>query len=595
MDKQRILKEAQKIATKFSFWMVSGNISHLYGYVYETPEGKYELEIKFDDDFPYIPPDLEHHKEIKELLGDFQLETVNNWTTNSSVVDIIAELKAKIQQALRGSEKEEHLPSTPTFEVSAVDEASEQIKAESLQERDGVVVKTPEMETKTEKETEEYLTPDLNAFPPDFEYEQFLTPSEIEEDISPEKEPYEESFITEPTKLDEIGTQETTELTQPELFADHEQTSVALTTEIGLVQQEYAYDEKSQQKGDLEVYLTITLTKTFIIQINFNNYPEKPSISVPEEAHNLIGDVYQTLDVLRYWNVKKPPHIVDVLRELEKKLYFIKDIEQESKKILGEYKCDLDSDDVTKLQVHLVTYGFKEYLLDVNLESYPKPPIIDLSSQLQQIVMIPLTELKSYKNWVDGESEPVEVIRELAWLVDKNSRINFEIELLKDHYKKIEYDSSTSILKVNMKGKMKTQDLTFEFQIDLPIEYPMKVPSIKILNEFDLEMHEKIKNDLQASFKSFFDDWSPFSYLVDLFDSISKKIFEISVVSCVICHKIDCPTCSLKIAGPEQETCHVDCPYCERSYHKHCWEQTIKSFGKCGFCLKVPPPDLMPN
>ncbi len=597
MDKQRILKEAQKIAAKFSFWMVSGNISHLFGYVYETPEGKYELEIKFDDDFPYIPPDLVYHKEIKELLGDFQLETLNNWTINSSVVDIIIELKTKIQQILPKPEKEEHLSSLPPSVVSEVDDASEQIKAESPQERDEEEEITQEMETKIEKETakEEYLTPDLTAYPPDFEYEQFLTPSEIEEDKSPKKEPHEDSFETEPSELDEIGSQETTELTQPELFADHEQTSVVLNTEIGLIQQEYAYDQKSQQKGDLNIYLTITLTKTFIIQINFNDYPEKPSVNVPEDAHNLVGDVYQTLDVLRNWNPEKPPHIVDILRELESKLYFIKDIEQESKKILGEYQCDVDSDNVTKLQVHLVTYGFKEYLLDVNLDSFPKPPTIDLSSQLQQIIMTPLTELKSYKNWVEGESEPVEVIRELAWLVDKNSRINFEIELLKEHYKKIKYDSSTSILNVNMKGKMKTQDLTFEFQIDLPIDYPMKVPSIKILNEFELEMHEKIKNDLQSSFKNFFDDWSPFSYLVDLFNAISKKIFEISVVSCVICHKIDCPTCSLKIAGPEQENCHVDCPYCERSYHLHCWQQTIRSFGKCGFCLKVPPPELMPN
>ena len=240
--------------------------------------------------------------------------------------------------------------------------------------------------------------------------------------------------------MDEIGSQETTELTQPELFTDHEQTNVALNTELGLIQQEYAYDQNSQQNGDLNVYLTITLTKTFIIQINFNDYPEKPSINVPEEAHNLVGDVYQTLDALRNWNAKKPPHVVDILRELENKLYFIKDIEQESKKILGEYQCDHVADEITKLQVHLVTYGFKEYLLDVNLDSYPKPPIIDLSSQLQLIIMTPLTELNSYKNWVEGESEPVEVIRELAWLVDKNSRINFEIELLKEHYKKIEYD-----------------------------------------------------------------------------------------------------------------------------------------------------------
>jgi ubiquitin-protein ligase len=594
MDKQRILKEAQKIAAKFSFWMVSGNISHLFGYVHESSDTKYELEIKFDDDFPYVPPDLVYHKEIKELLGDFQLETANNWTINSSVVDIIIELQAKILQLLVKPEKEEHLPSTHPSEVSEAIVTSEQIKAESQQETDEIEVKTPEIETMTETEKGEFITPDLNAYPPDFEYEQFLTPSEIEEDVSPKKEPPETSLVTEPVKLDDIGTQETTELTQPELFADHEQTSVALNTEIGLIQQEYAYDQKTQQKGDLNVYLTITLSKTFIIQINFNNYPEKPSVNVPGEAHNLIGDVYQTLDVLRNWNAQQPPHIVDILRELENKLYFIKDIEQESKKILGEYQCDHVADEVTKLQIHLVTYGFKEYLLDVNLESYPKPPIIDLSSQLQQIINTPLTELKSINNWVEGKSEPVEVVRELAWLVDKNSRINFEIELLKEHYKKIEFVASTSILNVDMKGKMKTQDLTFQFQIELPIDYPMKVPSIKIINEFELESHEKIREDLQSSFKNFFDDWSPFSYLVDLFNAISKKIFEVSVVSCVICHKIDCPTCSLKIAGPEQETCHTDCPYCERSYHKHCWEQTIKSFGKCGFCLKTPPPSMMP-
>ena len=591
MDKQRILKEAQKIAAKFSFWMVSGNISHLFGYVYETSEGKYELEIKFDHDFPYIPPELVHHDEIKELLGDFQLEKLNNWTTDSSVVDIIIELKKQIQQALQKSEKEQDLPSTDESEVN---EASEQNNAESLQERDEEKVKATEVEMKKEKDEEEYLTPDLNEYPPDFEYEQFLTPSETEEDMSSKIEPREDSLVTETTKLEEIESNKTTELTQPELFADHEQTSVALNTEIGLIQQEYAYDQKSQQKGDLNIFLTITLTKTFIIQINFNDYPQKPSINVPEDAYNLVGDVYQTLEVLRNWNAKKPPHVVDILHELENKLYFIKDIEQESKKILGEYQCDLVADEITKLQVHLVTYGFKEYLLGVNLESYPKPPVVDLSSQLQQIIMTSLTELNSYKNWVEGESEPVEIVRELAWLVDKNSRINFEIELLKEHYKKIDYDASASILRMDMKGKMKTQDLTFQFQIELPNEYPMKVPTIKITNEFELETHEKIKTDLQSSFKTFFDDWSPFSYLIDLFSTISKNIFEVSVISCVICHKIDCPTCSLKIAGPEQETCHTDCPYCERSYHLHCWQQTIRSFGKCGFCLKTPPPEMMP-
>jgi len=500
---------------------------------------------------------------------------------------MLQELKTKILHALNIPEKEEDKPISAISEEYNIPE--DKIVEKSL-ETDGDEKESTEKETKEE----DYITPDLSAYPPELEYEQFVNPSEPQEDLFFEEQSDEATTKTDEIKADEIEHPEEPKLTEPELFADHEQTSVALNTELGLIQQEYAYDQNSHQKGDLNIYLTITLAKTFIIHINFTNYPVRPSVNVPEEAHNLIGDVYQKLEVLKNWKVKQPSHIVDILHELENKLFFIKDIEQESKKILGEYQCDLDSDDVTKLKVHLVTYGFKEYLMDVNLESHPKPPIINFSSQLQQIIMTPLTELGSYKNWVDGESEPVEIIRELAWLVDKNSRINFEIELLKDHYKKIEYNASTSILNVDMKGKMKTQDLMFQFQINLPIDYPMKVPSIKIINEFELESHEKIKEDLQSSFKNFFDDWSPFSYLVDLFNAISKKIFEVSVVSCVICHKIDCPTCSLKIAGPEEETCHTDCPYCERSYHKHCWEQTIKSFGKCGFCLKTPPPNLMP-
>ena len=585
MDKQRILKEAQEIASKFSFWMVSGNIEHLFGYVYETPERKYELEITFDENFPFKPPNFIYHNEIKDLLGNIPLETRNDWSENSSVLEMLQELNTKIQQALAGLDKEKDK------QINKISEDHHFFKnnlVEKSFETDGDEEESKENEIKEE----EYIIPDLSAYPPDFEYEEFTTPakaleSSLYEEDSDLKKKNEK-------KNDEILSQETSTLTEPELFADHEQTSIALNTEISLIQQEYAYDQKSQQKGDLNIYLTITLAKTFIIHINFTNYPARPVVNVPEEAYKLIGDVYQKLKILKTWNEKRPFHVVDILHELETKLFFIKDIEQESKKILGEYQCDLDSEDITKLHVHLVTYGFKEYTMDINLETYPKPPIINLSLVLEQIIMTSLTELDSYKNWVEGESEPVEIVRELAWLVDKDSRINFEIELLKEHYKKIEYIPSTSILNVDMKGKMKTQDLMFQFQIELPNDYPMKVPSIKIINEFELESHEKIKQDLQSSFKNFFDDWSPFSYLVDLFNAISKKIFEVSVVSCVICHKIDCPTCSLKIAGSEQETCHTDCPYCERSYHKHCWEQTIKSFGKCGFCLKTPPPSLMP-
>jgi len=557
VDKKRILKEAQRIAKDFSFWMVSGNITHLYGYVHQIPDVKYELEIKFEEDFPNTPPLMIYHDEIKELLGDFQLNNIINWTADSVVVNIMHELKAKIEDTL---EPKEDIPEQKMIHIE-----EEQI-------------------TDSSSEKENYITPDLNAYPPEFPYDEYVTPSDSTSDLFYS----EKSFETPPNDLDsdiiDNSDFDSKISTQKDITEDSDQLSVAINTELGLIQQSYAYDQLGSEGAEINVYVTITLTNTFIILIDFMNYPERPVITFPSDVKNILGDPYKTLDILKSWDSKKPAHIVDILHELEKKLYFIKEIETQSKKISGEYQCEKVPDRLTTLKVQLLTYGFKEYTMSVDLDSYPKPPIIDLTSDLQEIIKVPTTELNAYKNWEENISEPVEIIREISWLVDKNSRINFEIDLLKDHYKKIEYEPSTATLLVEMKGKMKSEDLTFEFQIKLPVDYPMKMPELKVINEFELEAHEKIKNDLYTSFDDFFKEWTPFSYLVDLFNLISKKIFEVSVVSCVICHKIECPSCSKKIAGDDK--CHAECPHCNKSYHNHCWEQTIKSFGKCGFCLR---------
>ncbi|MFX1346884.1 MAG: hypothetical protein ACFFAI_17440 [Promethearchaeota archaeon] len=546
MDKQRILKEAQRIAKKFSFWMVSGNIAHLYGYAYETPEKKFELEIKFDETFPDKPPQLLYHDEIKELLGEIQLEGYKYWTPESKVVDIINELRFEIEKAIQ-------IPKAiPQEELSTI----------KISEKSNDFV-----------EPEEYITPDLNAYPVDYQTEDYIIPSDSDNNIYHSEQELDD--LSESTK--ETSNAET-------YYGETEHLSLELTTELGLIQQEYAYDQKGSNPSHINVYITITLTKTFIIDIDFTNFPKKPKISLPEEVKDILKDTNTSLTTLRNWNSKNPPHIVDVIHEIEKKLYFIKDIESQYKEISGEYRCSKSLDSLTIIEVHLLTYGFKEYSIKVDLEPYPKPPTVELPLELQQIINIPFQELNAYKSWIDNESNIVEIIREISWLVDKNSRIYFEIDLLKDHYKNIKYDPSTAILHVEMKGKMKTEDLTFEFQINLPPDYPMKLPEVKVVNEFEMEAHEKIKNDLHASFNDFFKEWTPFSYLVDLFNLISKKIFEVSVVSCVICHRIECPSCAKKIAG--EDNCHAECPHCNRAYHRHCWEQTIQSFGKCGFCLR---------
>ena len=81
--------------------------------------------------------------------------------------------------------------------------------------------------------------------------------------------------------------------------------------------------------------MTITVAKTFIIGISFVEYPEKPIITLPEQLINILGDPNESLSSLKKWNVKKPLHVVDILHELEEKLYFLKDIEFQAKKIQG--------------------------------------------------------------------------------------------------------------------------------------------------------------------------------------------------------------------------------------------------------------------
>ena len=421
MDKERILKEAQRIAKEFSFWMVSGNIAHLYGHVYETPEKKYELEIKFDETFPNKPPKLIFHKEIKELLGEIHLEKYNQWSPEFKVVVIIKELKLKIQEVVHISKteiKEELSPLDTTEENSNI------------------------------SDSEEYLTPDLNTYPEEFQSEDFITPSDFNNDL------YDNDHTsTTSSENDKI------ESYQEPIFDDTEQLSLELTTELGLIQQEYAYDQKGSSAADINVYITITLSKTFIISINFTNFPEKPLISLPDDVKNILIDPDKALDILKNWNSKNPVHIIDIIRELERKLYFIKEIESQYKNISGEYQCEKITDSLTSVKVHLLTYGFKEYLVAIDLEPYPKPPIIELPSELQHIINVPISELKSLNNWIENESNAVEIIREISWLVDKNSRINFEIDLLKDHYKNMKYDPSTAILLIDRKGQMKTEGI----------------------------------------------------------------------------------------------------------------------------------------
>jgi hypothetical protein len=153
--------------------------------------------------------------------------------------------------------------------------------------------------------------------------------------------------------------------------------------------------------------------------------------------------------------------------------------------------------------------------------------------------------------------------------------------------KKSEYHPETNSIEIEMAGQMKTKDLNFEFTIQLTENYPSEAPKLTLKSE--LEGHEDVIEKLKPHLDAFGKDWSTFSYLIDVFNNISKAIFEVSVLSCVICYKVECPDCAKSIAAANSDDqCFAECKHCGRAYHKHCWDKTIQSFGKCGFCLRAP-------
>jgi len=592
MDQNRLLKEAQEIAAKYPFYMVRGQLNHLYGYIYQSSDGKtkYAIDVIFDENFPNEPPQIGFRQQVPNLPSEIQLLSLSNWSTDSHVIEIIDELAQIVKKYVEpDSRVKEEESNNSNFEVQQNNQQQNetQIK-ENIEGQKGIA----ETSQETSIATEEYITPDLNVYPDDL-YAEWNNSQDQLESINDQN-----IIVEEGTRISENYEQQIIDenVLKTPTYSSEEIVDTAgnliLTTEAALIQQEYAMDFIEGTLGIVEVYLTITLDQTFVIRINFTEYPKRPILEVPEGIKSILGDINESIQILKKWDVSHPPHVVDIIHELESKLWFLTDLETEVNMISGEYKTELVNGILSHLKINLYTYGFKEFGLEIDLSKHPEKPSIKYSKELNELINTPVENLNSYKNWTKGESHCVDIIRESQWLVDKNSRINFELSLLRSAMKDVNYNPNDNSITAKLEGKMKTEGVSFEFKVSLSPDYPMAVPKIELISK--LEEQEELKVKLVNQIKTFTASWHQFSYLIDLFNDISKAIFEVSVISCVICHKIECPECNKKIsaANPEDQ-CQVKCPSCERLYHKYCWNTTISSFKKCGFCLRPPPPNMV--
>jgi len=62
--------------------------------------------------------------------------------------------------------------------------------------------------------------------------------------------------------------------------------------------------------------------KSYEIRLDFQEYPKPPTFpDFPRGLHAILGDPHQALDTLREWDIVHPPSWVELIRELEQKVY----------------------------------------------------------------------------------------------------------------------------------------------------------------------------------------------------------------------------------------------------------------------------------
>ncbi|MHA1271162.1 MAG: hypothetical protein ACTSPY_15315 [Candidatus Helarchaeota archaeon] len=336
----------------------------------------------------------------------------------------------------------------------------------------------------------------------------------------------------------------------------------------------------------LKIYLDVSLTDHYIIGIDFSAYPgQRPLLTVQESVKKLIGDPNDALNTLKNWDPHNPPPVLNVIRELETILYEISLYKSQADIIAHEFKIEPAGDSRNHYIITLITYGWKEYKIEIYLASQFNPPVIKFSPELQQITGPP-ENFDKIKNWIP-EYQVNDILRDIQWKIDQYERMNFEVDLLYGSLQNVKYDPNQRKVYANLKGVMNTNDMIFSFCVEIPNDYPMTRPVFSLTSEIQ---DDKIAETLSSTTEASLAVWDPFHYLIDVFNAISKSIFSASVLSCIICHKIECPTCGISLSTQDgSPACYYKCPYCGKPYHQHCWEQNIRAINKCAFCLRTPP------
>ncbi|TFF96052.1 MAG: hypothetical protein EU544_01475 [Promethearchaeota archaeon] len=150
----------------------------------------------------------------------------------------------------------------------------------------------------------------INTYEQKLESKPQKTANEVKEKPSPtppEEEKIGESPIIQPMERKAY----------PEGIPDYQKDEI-LWEESQNVKNEYVADFVEGMIYHLRVYLSISLTHHYEVYIDFSEYPNKPKISIGKVLSQELGESLEDLLFFyKNWDTKIPPHIIEIVREIE--------------------------------------------------------------------------------------------------------------------------------------------------------------------------------------------------------------------------------------------------------------------------------------
>ncbi|MHA1249501.1 MAG: hypothetical protein ACTSRP_05875 [Candidatus Helarchaeota archaeon] len=340
----------------------------------------------------------------------------------------------------------------------------------------------------------------------------------------------------------------------------------------------YEYSVDVFQEGVIKVYLPISLYTTYEVDIDFKNYPNKPLIKYDDTLKTILGTPEGSLHILKKWDPSNPPHIIDIIHELEGLI--------KSSAVLDKVGEQLS------FRYHTIALGPKKVRIILTFDEdkaftfnvfYDKlPPKIEFDENSSKFIKP--SQIRTIANWSENSSI-ISVVDEIAQKLEHRVRVFYELKDIQPYISGL-VQSGASII-FNVRIEIETGE-KFDFEFTLPPRYPKKPPQITLISKLDnFNMVQKISDFIQYQ-KEY---WEKNKKLVEILEDLKDLLIKNSEKVCGFCHNFRCPTCNkqltLGIEGVSGTSeCKHICPHCGRKFHAHCWNEVYKLTHQCPICLK---------